>query len=141
MIVALTALSVSAVSLASASTISGNLTADNAFFAYISTDNSTLGTLVASGNTWPTTFTISAAALTPGVANYLQIEVINYGLRDGFMGDFTLSDAGFGFANGTQSLLTETTDWVGAYNDSNSLVVASLGCNQPEILRALEPTA
>jgi hypothetical protein len=57
------------------------------------------------------------------------------------MGDFTLSDAGFRFANGTQSLLTETTDWVGAYNDSNSLVVASLGCNQPEILQALEPTA
>jgi hypothetical protein len=123
-IAVLAVLAISAANLASATTISGNLTADNAFFAYVSTDNSVLGTLVASGNSWPTTFTISAAALTPGVTNYLQIEVINYGGPGGFIGDFTLSDAGFHFANGTQSLLTETTDWAGIYNSSNSSVVA-----------------
>jgi hypothetical protein len=89
-----------------------------------STNNSTLGTLVASGNNWPTTFSISAAALTPGVTNYLQVEVINYGLQGGFIGDFTLSDTGFHFANGTQSISTETTDWSGIYNNSNSTVVA-----------------
>ena len=120
-IVALACLSIAA---ASATTISGSLTADNAFFAYISTDNSTLGTLVASGNSWPTTFTINAAALTPGVTNYLQIEVINYGAQGGFIGDFTLSDTGFHFANGTQSLSTDTTDWSGIYNSSNNMVVA-----------------
>jgi hypothetical protein len=122
--VALAGLSISAASLASATTLSGSLTADNAFFAYISTDNSTLGTLVASGNNWPTTFTISAAALTRGVTNYLQIEVINYGLQGGFIGDFTLSDTGFHFANGTQSLSTDTTNWSGIYNSGNSTVVA-----------------
>jgi hypothetical protein len=120
----LAGLAISAANPANATTISGNLTADNAFFAYVSTDNSVLGTLVASGNSWPTTFTISAAALTPGVTNYLQIEVINYGAQGGFIGDFTLSDTGFHFANGTQSLLTETTDWAGIYNSSNSSVVA-----------------
>ena len=120
-IVALAGLSISA---ASATTISGSLTADNAFFAYISTDNSMLGTLIASGNNWPTTFNISAAALTPGVTNYLQIEVINYGLQGGFIGDFTLSNTSFHFANGTQSLSTDTTDWSGIYNSSNNMVVA-----------------
>jgi hypothetical protein len=121
---ALAGLSISAGSLASATTISGSLTADNAFFAYVSTNNSTLGTLVASGNNWQNTFTISAAALTPGVTNYLQIEVINYGAEGGLIGDFTLSDTGFHFANGTQSMSTDTTNWAGIYNDSNSSVVA-----------------
>jgi len=122
--VAFAGLSISAASLASATTISGSLTADNAFFAYISTSSSTLGTLVASGNNWPTTFSISAAALTPGVPNYLQIEVINYGLQGGFIGDFTLSDTSFLFANGMQSISTQTTDWSGIYNNSNNTVVA-----------------
>jgi hypothetical protein len=120
-IAALACLSISA---ASATTISGSLTADNAFFAYISTSSSTLGTLVASGNNWPTAFSISAAALTPGVPNYLQIEVINYGLQGGFIGDFTLSDTSFIFANGMQSISTQTTDWSGIYNNSNNTVVA-----------------
>jgi len=83
-----------------------------------------LGTLIASGNNWSTTFSIPGTALTPGVTNYLQIEVINYGMQGGFIGDFTLSDAGFHFANGTQSLSTDTNNWVGIYNNSNSSVVA-----------------
>ena len=120
--VALAGFSISATSLASATTVSGSLTADNAFFAWVSPNNSTLGTLVASGNNWPTTFSFSGAALTPGVTNYLQIEVINYGLQGGFIGDFTLSDTGFHFANGTQSISTETADWSGIYNSSNSTV-------------------
>lgn len=119
LIIVLAMLSVSAVSVASATTISGNLTADNAFYAYLSTNDAVLGTLIASGNDWPTTFPLSAA-LTPGVTNYLHIEAINYGLWGGFLGQFALSDTGFKFANGTQTLLTETTDWAGIYNDGNS---------------------
>jgi hypothetical protein len=61
-----------------------------------------------------------ATALTPGVTNYLHIEAINYGVVGGFIGDFTLSDTGFQFANGSQTLVTETTHWSGIYNDSNS---------------------
>jgi hypothetical protein len=104
---------------AQATTISGDLTADNAFFAFIGTSDSTLGTQVASGNSWPTTFTFSNA-LTPGVTNYLQIEAINYGGPAGFIGTFTLSDTGFSFANGLQTLSTDTTDWTASYNDGNS---------------------
>jgi hypothetical protein len=121
-ILALATLSISSAGLASATTISGNTTADNAFFAFLSTDNSVLGTQIASGNSWPTTFTIGPSALTPGVTNYLQFEVINYGGPGGFIGDFTLSDAAFHFANGTQSLSTDTTNWAGIYNSSNSSV-------------------
>jgi hypothetical protein len=118
---ALAALSVLTAGLASATTISGSTTADNAFFVFLSTNNSVLGTQIASGNNWPTTFTVPATALTPGVTNYLQVEVINYGLQGGFIGDFSLSDTGFHFANGTQSLSTDTT-WAGIYNSSNNSV-------------------
>ncbi len=105
---------------AKASTISGNLTADNAFFAYISTSNSVRGTLVASGNDWGTTFSFSNFALTAGQTYYLQIEAINYGGPGAIIGDFSLSDTGFQFANGSQNLLTNTANWLASYNDSNA---------------------
>jgi hypothetical protein len=119
----LTASALAAFSLAQfahATTISGDLTVDNAFYAYISTSNSSLGTLVASGNNWGATFSFSSFALTPGQTYYLQIEGINYGGPGAFIGDFTLSDAGFQFANGTQTLLTDITDWSASFNDTNS---------------------
>lgn len=106
----------------SATTLSANMTVDNAFFAYISTDDSVLGTLIGSGNDWPTTFSFSSA-LTPGVTNYLHIEAINYGGPNGFIGDFHLSDSNFSFGNSTQTLLTGPANWLGGYNDDNSQVV------------------
>lgn len=105
---------------AHASTISGKFNVDNAFFAYLSTNNTSLGTLVASGNNWGTTYTFSNFALTAGQTYYLQVEAINEGGPGGFLGQFTLSDTAFHFANGSQTLLTETTDWLASYNDSNS---------------------
>jgi hypothetical protein len=65
-------------------TLSGNLTADNAFFAYVSNSNSTLGTLVASGNSWPSSFSLPSTVLGPG-ANYLNIEAINTAGRAGLL--------------------------------------------------------
>jgi hypothetical protein len=109
-----------AVQTGGATTLTGNLTADNAFFAYISTSNSTLGTLVASGNDWGTTFSIDPTTLTPGVTYYLHIEAINYGGPGAVLGEFSLSDSDFYFANGSQTLLTDTTDWSGGFNDDNS---------------------
>ena len=105
---------------ANADSLSGNLTADNAFYAYVSTDNSVAGTLVAQGNNWPTTFSFSNYVLTPGQTYYLQIEAINYGGPGAFIGQFNLSDTGFQFSNGSQTLLTNTTDWVSIYNNANS---------------------
>jgi hypothetical protein len=64
---------------ANATTLSGALTADNAFYAYISTDDAVLGTLVAEGNNWGATSTFSNFVLTPGQTYYLQVEAINYG--------------------------------------------------------------
>ena len=121
-VVTLTVLaSLAIVNCAQATSINGNMTVDNAFYAYVSTNNAMLGTLVASGNSWPTTFSLSAA-LTPGVTNYLQIVAINYGGPGAFIGDFSLSGTGFQFANGSQNLLTDTTNWAGGYNSSNSSV-------------------
>jgi MSHA biogenesis protein MshQ len=104
---------------AMATDISGNLTADNGFYAYVSTNPLVLGTFVASGGDWGTTYSFSGVTLTPGVTNYLQIEAVNWGYVAGFIGSFTLSDSNFQFANGTQTLVTEATDtaWVGGFND------------------------
>ena len=113
---------------ANATVVSGSMTADNAFFAYLGTSPTTLGTLVAEGNNWGIGFTLApAATLTAGVTNYLNIEVINYGGPGGFNSVLNLSDTGFQFGNGTQSLTTDPSNlayWLGSYNDSNSSVTA-----------------
>jgi MSHA biogenesis protein MshQ len=105
---------------ANASSLSGDLTADNAFYAYISTDNTVLGTLVAQGGNWGATSTFSNFILTPGQTYYLQVEAINYGGPGALIGQFDLSDTGFQFANGSQTMLTDTTDWLAVYNNANS---------------------
>jgi hypothetical protein len=105
---------------ANATSLSGALTADNAFFAYISTNNAVLGTLVAEGNNWGTTSTLSNFILTPGQTYYLQVEAINYGGPGALIGQFDLSNTGFEFANGSQAILTDTTDWLAIYNNANS---------------------
>lgn len=99
-----------------AATVTGNLTADNQFSVYISTSDSTLGTLLASGNNWPTTYSFSTP-LTSGTY-YLHVVGDNFGgpanmaggNPDAFIGQFSLT-GNYVFANGTQSLLTNTTDW------------------------------
>jgi len=101
---------IASVSTAQATTLSGNLTADNDFAAYISTDDSVLGTFLTGGNDWTITNTLSQS-LTAGVTNYLHIVALNQGGPDGFIGSFSLSDSLFKFANGTQSLVTDVADW------------------------------
>jgi hypothetical protein len=106
---------------AQATTLSGDLTVDNAFFAYLSTSPSTLGTPLTSGNSWPTTFSFTSGNLA-NETYYLNIEAINYGGPGAFIGTFTLSDTGFEFANGSQTLSTDTADWLGIFNSTNSAV-------------------
>jgi hypothetical protein len=101
-------------------TLSGQMTVDNAFFAYVSTDPTVLGALVASGNNWFSPVNVTPFSLIPGQTYYLQIEGINQGAWGAFLGDFTLSNSQFQFANGTQTLLTDTADWLGSYNSSYS---------------------
>ena len=106
-------------SVAKADTVlSGTLTADNAFYAYLSTSATVQGT----PTDWGTTYLLTAPTLTAGTTYYLQIDAIN--LPDGgngayqlgaFLGSFNLSDSSFEFENGTQSLVTNTSDWTYSY--------------------------
>src|SRR5207248_2039894 len=98
---------------------------DNAFFAYISTDPATLGTLIGSGNSWPTSFSVSSSTLGAGTY-YLQIEAINYGGPAAYSAVLSLSGNGL-FGNGTQSLTSDPANfayWLGGFNSTNSDVAA-----------------
>ncbi len=46
-----------------------------------------------------------------GSTTFLQVVAIDQGTPGAFLGEFTLSDTGYRFANGTQQLLTNTVDW------------------------------
>ncbi|HZZ67493.1 MAG TPA: PEPxxWA-CTERM sorting domain-containing protein [Phenylobacterium sp.] len=108
---------------AQAAMLSGAITADNAYNAYISTSDSTLGTLVASGDTWQTAQTFTTD-LTAGQTYYLHVVANNLGgpgdmaggNPDALLGSFSLSGSGFTFANGTQTLTTDATDWRASSN-------------------------
>lgn len=108
-----------------ATVLTGNMTADNAFFAFLGTNSSSLGTLVASGDGWYSSYSLTATALTPGVTNYLNIEAINYGGPGGLSFVLNLSNTGFKFANGGQVLTTDPANlgaFTGTYNNSNASV-------------------
>jgi PEP-CTERM motif len=97
-----------------AAVVTGNMTADNEFSVYLSSNDSTLGTLLTSGNNWETTYALSGT-LAAGT-NYLHIVAQNFfgpatsGNPDAIIGSFSLT-GNYRFANGTQSLLTNGTDW------------------------------
>ncbi len=96
-----------------ATVLNGVVSGDDVANVYLSTDPNTLGTLVGSNTSWFTGTSMTSGALTPGDTYYLQIVVTNAGDNvGGLLGQFTLSDSGFSFGNGTQSLLTNTTNWL-----------------------------
>jgi len=90
--------------------LTGNLNVDNAFEAYISTDNSVQGTLLTSGTDWPTTYTL-ASSLTAGQDYYLHIKATDYGVIAGFLGEFKIGGSDHTFSNGQTTLNTNTSDW------------------------------
>ena len=95
----------------SATTLSGNLTADDAFTVYLSTDDSIAGTPLVSGSFWPSAQSFSTA-LTPGNTYYLHIAAKDvFGAPSAFLGSFSLSDTNFTFANETQTLVSNSVDW------------------------------
>lgn len=96
---------------ASATTLSGNLTADDAFTAYLSTDDSVAGTLLVSGSSWPSAQSFSTT-LTSGNTYYLHIAAKDvFGAPSAFLGSFSLSDTNFTFGNGTQTLASNSINW------------------------------
>jgi hypothetical protein len=93
---------------ARADTLSINsLLVDNGFNAYLSTSDSTLGTLFDSGNNWRLAYAASTA-LTPGQNYYLHIVASNWGSSDGVDGSFGITGSNFVFENGTTTLTTAT---------------------------------
>lgn len=102
---------------AQAAVVTGNLTADNQFQVYISTNDSVLGTLITSGNDWRTTYSFTSPSLT---ASTYYLHIVGYndggpgnmagGNPDAFIGQFALT-GDYRFANGSTTLLTNTTDW------------------------------
>jgi len=95
-----------------ADVITGTMTADNAFFAYISQDDTVLGTLIGSGNDWGTAFNINPTVLQPG-DDFLHVEVVNYGGPAGFTAKLNFSDGG-------TSTTLNAEQWEGIYNDDNA---------------------
>jgi hypothetical protein len=102
-----------------ATVLTGALTADNQFTAWISSSDAVLGVQIASGNDWMTTYNLLPTSLTSGTY-YLHIIGDNFfgpatsmaaGNPDAFIGEFHLSNANYKFANGTQTLLTDTEHW------------------------------
>lgn len=115
---------------AAATTLGAAVNVDNEFKLYLSTDDSVLGTEVLSGVNWPTTYVLAAAALGSGT-QYLHLVATDLGPPGAFLGEFSLSDSGFKFANGTQHLLTNTSDWnvrIAGFGDADQAPV-SLGLN------------
>jgi hypothetical protein len=119
------------VSIARADTISGALTVDNTFTAYLSTSPTATGTQIATGNHWGTVYSFSGISLTAGTTYYLQIAAVNTGGPGGVLGNFNLSGTSFQFSNGAQSLLTNTANWT--YSKTGfglaSLTPVSYGAN------------
>ncbi|MCC6699496.1 MAG: PEP-CTERM sorting domain-containing protein [Candidatus Hydrogenedentes bacterium] len=91
-------------------TLSYDLTTDNAFSMYISDDPTVDGTLIASDGVWTDAFS-GSYDITSGAVLYLHIYGYNNGGPGGFIGDFTLSDDSYSFANGTQYLTSDLTNW------------------------------
>jgi hypothetical protein len=100
-----------------ATTISIDMTVDNGFDLYISTNDAILGDLIGSGDNWVSTYSYTYV-LTDNVTNYIHVVAKDWGVVSGFIGDFTLSDALFTFSNNTQSLLTNTTEGWSVYTDT-----------------------
>jgi hypothetical protein len=106
---------------AEATTLDGLLTADNLLVAAISTNDNAFGTQLGPQHENFGVLLPISTPLVAGTTYYLHIIAVNAlgvphnpesGNPDGFVGRFTLSDAGFAFANGTQTLVTEdTTNW------------------------------
>lgn len=98
--------------LAHATLLTGTMTADNLYTVYISTDDTIAGTAFGSNSHWPSNHTYSTN-LTAASSYYLHVFAQDTGGPQMFIGEFNLDDALYAFANGTQTLLTNDTDWQG----------------------------
>lgn len=115
---------------ASATVLTSSLSVDNGFVAYISTSDAAAGTPFSVGNNWATTV-VDSTGLNAGTDYYLHIFAYDEGGIAGMLGQFALSGTDHVFANGTTSLLTNTTDWSGNMTAFGApyTALSSLGTN------------
>ena len=91
--------------------VSADITANDSFYFYVSQDDSEEGTLAGQGKGWSSVHTLNAA-LVPGITNYLHVRCVDTsGPVAGFIGDFTLNDRNFHFADGSQHIVTSEENW------------------------------
>ncbi len=117
-----------------ATTLSLTLNVDDYATAYISTDDSIVGTafLTKEDTTWQSGPKSGSIALVDGVVNYLHIKARDqFGAPSMLIAEASLDDASFWFSNNTQSLLTNGTDWTASLTGFgvNNLVPVELGNN------------
>ncbi len=96
--------------------VDGIVTADNEFEAYLGTVVTTQGsTSLGSSILWTSPVTLSTTMLVAGQTNYIQIVARNVaggGSNPAMLiGEINLDGTDWEFANETQTLLTNTTDW------------------------------
>jgi hypothetical protein len=118
---------------AQATTLTGTATADNAFSAWLSTDDSTLGTFIGGGSNWQSETNLGSTPLASGTTYYLHIVSLNLNGSpavpgsdpDAFLGSFHLDSAQHQFANGTQDLNTNpVSGWTSSAVSATSLIDA-----------------
>jgi len=97
---------------ASATVLDSRLHVDDNFVAYLSTNDTELGTELSSGNQWDLA-SLGQAKLAAGQDYFVHIVANNLGAMAGILGEFELTDSTHMFVNGAQHLLTNTDDWLG----------------------------
>lgn len=95
---------------AASTILNGTFHVDNGFVAYISTSDSVQGTVFASGNNWMFGYT-GNTLLNAGQDYYLHVYAYDQGGIAGFLGQFGLAGTDHLFANGLNTLYTDTTHW------------------------------
>jgi len=99
-----------AASCASATTLSTTLRVDNSYTIYLSTSDTALGASFGTLNNYNAVKSW-ITDLVAGQDYYVHILATDTGGIAGVLGQFSLNGTDFTFANGSQSLLTNTTNW------------------------------
>ena len=113
----------------SSANLTGNLTVDNKFEAYLSTDDSVEGVKLTEGDNWQRTYNL-ASPLTTGQEYYLHIKATDLGFFAGFLGEFKIAGTDHTFSNGQTTIDTNTSNWlVSTTGWENYQSVTAFGAN------------
>lgn len=115
---------------ASASVLTSKLSVDNGYTVYISTSDNTQGTSFGAAEDWNHVYS-DTTTLAAGTDYYIHIAAYDMGGMAGALGEFSLAGTGHHFANGTTTLTTDTTWWLGNNSGFSSpyVTLSDLGAN------------